>query len=87
MINNIHSLFSKYKESIISKKNIEDQIIFIIKEKTNLKLESKNLKINTKNKTVKIVNLKSSLRFALQNKLVEDKISTIIKDRTGFILN
>ncbi|MEA4910874.1 hypothetical protein SDC9_21711 [bioreactor metagenome] len=87
MINNIQNLFSKYKNNLVSKKDIENQLIYIIKENTNLKLEPKNLKINTKNKIVKITNLKSSLRYALQNKIIEDNISSIIKDRTGFDLN
>lgn len=86
MINNIQNLFSKYKENLVSKKDIENQIIYIIKENTNLKLSSKNLKISLKNKTVKITNLKSSLRFALQNKIIEDNVSSIIKERTGFKL-
>lgn len=87
MINNIQTLFSKYKDKLISKKDIENQIIYIIKENTNLKLDVKNLKLNTRNKTVKIVNLKSSLRFALQNKIIEENISSIIKEKTGFELN
>ena len=80
MINNIQDLFSKYSSKLNSKKNIEEKTLFFIKEKTSLELTGKNLQIDLKNKQVKIINLNSSFRFVLNNKLTPNIIETFKKE-------
>lgn len=85
MINNIENLFLKYKLNINSKKDTEEKVINILEEKINIKILPKNIKIDQKNKTINIVNIASSLRFFLKEKIDQD-IKEKIKSETGFNL-
>lgn len=87
MINNIQDYFLKYKQKLSSKKQIENTILELIFNSTNLKLNSSNIKIDIKNKSFKIVNLRSSVNFLLKDRLLNNDLSNKIKENTGFTLN
>ncbi len=85
MLNNINDLFTKYKETFNYKKDIEAKTIFFFKDKFDLDLTDKNLKINIKNKSIQIINIPSSLRFFLENK-VKEKIKEDFLNKFNFNL-
>ncbi len=77
MVNNIQDLFLKYKNKLNTKKNKEEEIISLLKEKYNLNIKENNIKLNFKNNTFKLINLKSSVYFYIKNKLKDEDISLI----------
>lgn len=85
MINNIQDLFLKYKNKLNSKKEIENKTILFFKENFNFSLEPKNLRIDIKNKSVSLINLKSSIHFFIKNKITEEYKNSF-KEKIGFSL-
>lgn len=77
MVNNIQDLFLKYKNKLNTKKNKEEEIISLLREKYNLNIKENNIKLNLKNNTFKLINLKSSVYFYIKNKLKDEDISLI----------
>lgn len=86
MINNIQNIFSKYINKINTKKELENKIIFYFKNELKIDLEKNNLNIDIKRKEIKIINIKSSIKFFINNTITEEK-KEIFKKETGFQLN
>ena len=86
MINNIQNIFSEYSNKISTKKELENKIIFYFKNEFKIDLEKNNLNIDIKRKEIKIINIKSSIKFFINNTITEEK-KEIFKKETGFQLN
>lgn len=80
MLNNIESLFLKYKQQFQLKSEIEDKIINFFKKELNLALNNSNLKIDLKNKKFKLVNLNSATRFYLESQKNQTLIDNLFKE-------
>ncbi len=85
MINNIKNLFSKYIDKINSRKEIEEKIIFYFQNELKLNLDKNNLIIDIKKKEIRIINIKSSINFFINNNITKDKMISFKKE-TGFEL-
>jgi len=85
MFNNFHNLFQKYTNKLLIQKDLEDRILILLKEISGLSLQKLNIKINQKNKIIEILNLTSSKRFFVIQKIKETKIDEKIKNDFGFI--
>ena len=88
MFNNFQNLFQKYSQKISLQKGLEEKVIILIKDFTNIILEKESIKINQKDKTIKIINLASSKKFFLIQKIkannLEEKIKTELEYRLLF---
>jgi sulfur transfer complex TusBCD TusB component (DsrH family) len=88
MFNNFQNLFQKYSQKISLQKGLEEKVIILIKDFTNIILEKESIKINQKDKTIKIINLASSKMFFLIQKIkannLEEKIKTELEYRLLF---
>lgn len=80
MLNNIESLFLKYKQQFQLKSEIEDKIINFFKKELNLALNNSNLKIDLKNKKFKLINLNSTTRFYLESQKSQTLIDKLFKE-------
>lgn len=86
MINNFQDLFLKYKTKLSSKKETENNILSLIYETTNIKLDNSNLKLDLKNKSYKLINLRSSINFVLKERMRINNTDTLIKEKLNFNL-
>ena len=69
MFNNFQDIFLKYKNDLNSKKKQEENILLFLNQELHLKLVLKNLKIDFLKNQLEIINLNSTYRFILKNKL------------------